>query len=81
MDPIDPIEVIPLLVCLIVFPRGETIVEPWSEATGCPMPSGPSALGAFRYFSFETAALLMFLAMKFLGFSCLEKAGLVAAGV
>jgi hypothetical protein len=60
MEPIEPIEVIPLAY-LLVFPLGDIIVEPWIEATVCPMLSGPSALGAFRNFSFETAALLMFL--------------------
>ena len=61
MEPIEPIDVIGFPCLLPAFARGDTIVEPWSEAPGWPGPSGPSALGAFRYFSFETAALLMFL--------------------
>ena len=61
MEPIEPIDVIPLPCLLPALARGDTMVEPWSEMPGCPVLSNPSPLGAFRNFSFETAALLMFL--------------------
>ena len=61
MEPIEPIDVIAFPCLLPALARGDTMAELWSEAPGCPVLSNPSTLGAFRNFSFETAALLMFL--------------------